>query len=103
HEGHVNIWDPSGKRIRGWGADSTNTTPRLSWSFDGKRLVNGTGASIDRIECRDPMTGKPVWEAMGHARGASSTALSPNGNTLAVAHIGQGSIRLWDLDTGRVK
>src|SRR5512134_3846838 len=92
HEGHVNIWEPSGKRLQRWNPVSGNTIPRLSWSFDGARLANGTGPTLDRVECHDPGTETILWETLGHSTGAAATALSSDGTTLAVAHAGQGSV-----------
>ncbi|MEO6908897.1 MAG: WD40 repeat domain-containing protein, partial [Abditibacteriaceae bacterium] len=75
----------------------------LSYSRDGKLLVNGYTSEIDVTNID---TGHLIHR---FEQSAASIAISPDGGTLATGDIGIGSdpvnrsVRLWDIKTGRLR
>ena len=71
----------------------------IRWSPNGSKLATGSGGHIN-------IWNTNTWQLevslKGHTGGVYSVAWSPNGSQLASAS-GDGTIRIWDVDTGSTK
>ncbi len=74
----------------------------MAVSPDGRHLAAGCGSgSMPVIRLWDLTDGKPVRELAGHDAALTSLVWSPDNKRLASACGQDGSIRLWDPQTGR--
>jgi RNA polymerase sigma factor (sigma-70 family) len=92
----VVLWDLRTRRLR---HRLPEAGPNLAFSPDGQSLVT-LGALLDRWEVA---TGKPLYpdtRSHGHFGVVVAVAFAPEGRSLATC-AEDGSIRLWDLATGR--
>lgn len=77
--------------------------PMFCGTPDRPLLITGTGLEGRKeLVVRDVRTGEPVLPALSHEFGIHDLRLSDDGNTLFTFD-GNGSARLWDLRTGRLK
>ena len=92
---------PKGITPEGWRGDQRGC---VAFSPDGTRFVTGGIQSeeheADTATVRDTETGKVLFE-LGHGRGISSLAYSPDG-TLIVTCGGFGMIKVWNARTGKL-
>jgi RNA polymerase sigma factor (sigma-70 family) len=80
----------------------------LAFSPDGKMLAAGetalnakdSPASMGRIFCWNPVTGRKLAEFAAHERALSSLAFAPDSRTLASTGWSNKVVRLWDAETG---
>jgi WD40 repeat protein len=87
----VEVWDTAtGKLVRTFDGE----TRFALLSADGKRLVLGDKGGVTRL--LDTDTGKPLRSFEGNF----AAALSPNGKWLCTGDYG--TVRLWELDTGKL-
>ncbi len=112
-DGTVKVWDPrSGKE---WQTLRGHQHPITSVAInrDGTRIVSGA-ATRDPKETElilwDARSGRELQRLEGHQRGVLTVAFSPDGSRIASGTLGtpksseseDGSIRIWDANTGRV-
>jgi RNA polymerase sigma factor (sigma-70 family) len=74
----------------------------LAFAPDGKTLAVNGGS----IQLWDVVTGKQLLAPLaraGHGEAVDSLAVSPDGKVLASACYGEGTLCLWDIDTGRLR
>ncbi|MCS7016517.1 MAG: WD40 repeat domain-containing protein [Gemmatales bacterium] len=97
--GNVRLYDAStGETLRvlEWG-ERRWTTKYLTFSPDGRWLAVGKGNrdSVGVVEVWDWRTGKLVWARLGHPRGVTALAYSPDGRFLLSASLDQ-TVTVWD-------
>jgi WD40 repeat protein len=123
-DGVVDVWDvATGKKLHKL-KGHTASVCRVAFSPDGKTLASAAttwgiwppGAEEARgpgeMKLWDLVTGKERVTLKGHPGLALSLAFSPDGKTLATESGGteeeaendpSGLVKLWDVDTGKVK
>jgi serine/threonine-protein kinase len=96
----VRLWDvETGKALKVL-AEHKNTVFCLAYSRDGKFLASGGQDGVVLIW--DVEKGAKVKELKLDGQGARSVEFSPDGKTLLTGgNIGDGTVRLWDLTTGK--
>lgn len=99
------LWDVGTGREVGrldWPDSSSSYSKALAFSPDGKTLAGKCFHTVRLWSV--PAAGQPrLLDVPGNAaeaEGASTLAFSPDGKTLASAQPGDGTVRLWDADTG---
>lgn len=98
----LGIWDTrSGEQLLDFGTTASGLTPGVTYSPDGKLLVSWA-SSDETISIWDASDGSFVTRMDGaHMHGVSALAFSPDGKRIASGS-GDGSIRLWDVETGQL-
>jgi len=103
----VRLWDAASGKSRAALAGHTAEIQSLAYSPDGKLLAS---ASQDQtVKLWDPATGKVARTLEGHRARVDAVAFSPDGKSLASAGGGGevgaggqgGTVRVWDIATGR--
>jgi WD40 repeat protein len=95
----VRIWDPATGQERCPPLDNGDVVQALSYSPDGRSLAAAAG---NDIILWDVGSGKLRQRLQGHTGAISGIAFSPDGKTIASASR-DGSVRRWDVTTGRVR
>jgi WD40 repeat protein len=96
----VRLWDlESGKELLKLGGHNAGV-PRVAFSPDGRRALSGGHHPDPRIFLWNLETGALLKTLDGHASHAHGVAFSPDGER-AVSCSFDGTIRLWDLETGK--
>ena len=75
---------------------------RIAFSPDGKTLACASPSTPNAVALYDVASRKVRSELSGHNRFVCGTAFSPDGKTLASGSW-DGTVRLWDLPTGRCR
>ncbi len=100
--GAITLWDVATGRTLPASADPPAVPNHLRFSPDGKELLG----VADILRAWDPTTGREVrrFPAVGRGRVGwglwLTVPLSPDGKTMATADM-DGTIRLWDAETGK--
>jgi RNA polymerase sigma factor (sigma-70 family) len=95
----VHVWDPAtGQPLHQWPVHKG--VEELALAAAGPTLALVDQADPTRVEIRDRTTGEVHQSIHVAAEGKLWLALSPDGKTLATGP-GRGSVRLWDVDTGK--
>ena len=72
----------------------------VALSADGRRLVSGSRQHYASLQVTDPVSGELQRELKGHTDILRAAAISGDGRLLASAS-DDGSMRVWDLDSGQ--
>lgn len=88
---HVQTWDVNlGERLQNWQV-TENSVHCLTYSADGRRLINGNTDRTVRVWNAD--TGQRIFVFSGHETWVHAVAVSPNGQWIASA--GE-TLKIWD-------
>src|SRR5947209_10930277 len=74
----------------------------LAFSPDGRVLGVGTGIYEDSIRFFDARTGARLGVLRGHSDALGSVHFSPDGRTVTVGGLQDGTLRFWDTATGEL-
>lgn len=93
------------------GAQRTATQPgsgslvrKVAFTPDGRTLaVVDIGADGDQVRLLDAATGRSQRTIKLNGQILSAFAFSPDGHTLATVSGGRGSVKIWDVRTGRLQ
>ncbi|MFO0755013.1 MAG: protein kinase [Byssovorax sp.] len=98
--GALEIWEmPAGKSLGEIGPDLVGPN---GLAYDARRDLAIVGALDGVLRVIEPSTRRLVRELRGHRAGVHAVVLSPDARTAYSASI-DGSVRAWDLATGRAK
>jgi WD40 repeat protein len=94
----VRRWDPViGKELARRQAPPSTTC--VAFSPDGRTAAFGSQGNI--ISLLDLATGKDLGRLLGHPLGTAAIALTADGKTLASRGAGDGTVRLYDVASGK--
>jgi len=98
----IRLWNPmTGETVKVLTGHSDEITT-IAFRPDGQFLASGTGSVPGEIKIWRISDGKDVGTLKGHENTISSVAFSPDGQILASGS-SDGTVRLWNLTTGRCK
>jgi WD40 repeat protein len=102
--GRIRLWDVASRKDRLAPPGKDENITSLAIAPDSKTVVTGSYEGTARVW--ELATGKPVREFRdeGGPWGGNvifDVALSPDGKTLALSHVGEAGITLWDVAGGR--
>ncbi len=98
--GEVKVWEANtGRQIWAmYGHAPGQWLVEPIWSNDGKWLA--TSGCDQKVKVWDVSTGKQRWSLEAHVKSVFGIGFSPDGSRLVSAS-GNGTLILWDLETGR--
>ena len=97
-DGTIKFWNRNGELKN----TLRNFKPVYSvfWSPDGQILVSGDGDGRVSLWNRN---GKLVRSIKAHSGNVVSVAITPNNKMIATRSFGDEQIKVWDLNTGKLK
>ncbi|MFI8070928.1 helix-turn-helix domain-containing protein [Streptomyces sp. NPDC086033] len=104
-QGTVHLWNLTSGGLH-TAARSGHGGPfrRVAFTPDGRTLaVVDTEADGDQVRLLDTATGRTRRTIKPSAQFLSAFALSPDGRTLATVSGSRGSVKMWDVHTGRLQ
>lgn len=96
--GGVHLWDLSERRQLGEPLDHDNLVGGLAWSADGEILA--IALHDERVELVDVSSRTTLHSLTPHPGGALAVTFLDDGVTIATTDRDDGSVRLWDVETG---
>ena len=97
------VWDVPSGEIRLVRSLTIGSVCAAVFSPDGKTIATGGSKQEEGLLLWDAGTGKLTKTFLGLKRGVETVAFSPDGKTIAAAGDEYGTIKLWDVDTGKLK
>ena len=103
----VRLWDVSTGALRQTLTGDADFVNIVSFSPDGKTIasaddnLSGTDKKIN-IHLWDVMTGERRHTLIGHTYRVTKVSFSPDGKTLTSVSLGDNTIRVWDVRTGKL-
>ncbi|HLJ96981.1 MAG TPA: WD40 repeat domain-containing protein [Gemmataceae bacterium] len=99
-DGTIQLWDLANRKEKGMLKGHQGKAVALAFSRDGKMLASA--GEDQTVKIWDVESGKSTTTVPGQLHKRVSLALSPDGKILAAVGIGENTIRLWNLATGKV-
>lgn len=98
--GNVRIWDTSTGQMVSSLLGQTHTVTTIAWSPDGSQIASAEVAT-NTINLWNSSTGQPLSTLQGHTETITRVVWSPDSTRLASASY-DGTVRIWDVDTGQI-
>ena len=99
--GAIQLWDMPGGQARATLTGHTADVTSMDFSRDGRTLAS---ASADRtVRLWDVAARQARRTLTGHTGVVGAVVFSPDGHTLASASTDDGTVRLWDVSSGRMR
>ena len=97
------VWDVASGEIKLVRSLTLGNVYAVVFSPDGKTIATGGSKQEEGLQLWDAGTGTLMKTFLGLKSGVETIAFSPDGETIAAAGDEDGSIKLWDVDTGELK
>src|SRR5262249_40546284 len=100
-DGVIRLWDMDTRKEHNPLTGHNKGVFALAFSPDGQALAAAGWDEVIRLW--DPLTGKELRTLAGHRGPIRSLAYSKDGKFMASAGAGDGTAKLWDLESGKAK
>ncbi len=97
------VWDVTSGEIKLVRSLTIGNVYAAIFSPDGKTIATGGSKQEEGLQLWDAETGTLMKTFLGLKSGVETVAFSPDGKMIAAAGDEDGSIKLWDVDTGELK
>ena len=97
------VWDVASGEIKLVRSLTIGDVCAAVFSPDGKTIATGGSGKEEGLQLWDAGTGTLIKTFSGLKSGADTLAFSPDGKTIATGGDEDGTIKLWDVDTGNIK
>lgn len=103
-DGTLKVWDVANSReLYQTTYSPQKITCACTWSHDGEHLAYSAGIDT-AIKVLNVARSEVTWTLQGHTQEIPSMAFSPDGRCLASGSWnGDGTVKIWDLGTGRAR